>query len=159
MICESHIAYWHENRNIRQKNIDCAFHFSRRRISPIWFYRFSSELYFVKTGAREDSDETGIQNYGWKTGLAAVLFSFTWCNFSSESGTTSRVFRNHVILKREWKRKREREFYLPATVACYRNLSNTVSRKENKKIIKAIYEFRVKFIAISFERINQGNDA
>jgi len=73
-------------------SIERTFHFSRRRISSMWFYRLSSELYFAKTGAQEESNRTGIRNYEWETGPATVLISSASCNFSSESGKASSVF-------------------------------------------------------------------
>jgi len=82
-------------------SIERTFHFSRRRISSMWFYRLSSELYFAKTGAQEESNRTGIRNYEWETGPATVLISSASCNFSSESGKASSVFIARAVKKKK----------------------------------------------------------
>lgn len=112
-------------------SIERAFHFSRRRISWMWFYRLSSELYFAKTGAREEPDRTRIRNYEWETSPATVLISSASCNFSSESGKALSVF---IATLGPWKRKRplftrNSSFYChyPSDANCYKKVHKSES--------------------------------
>lgn len=134
-LCITRWRWWRcENQRhvgILVGSIERAFHFSRRRISWMWFYRLSSELYFAKTGAREEPDRTGIRNYEWETSPATVLISSASCNFSSESGKALSVF---IATLGPWKRKRplftrNSSFYChyPSDANCYKKVHKSGS--------------------------------
>lgn len=105
--------------------------FSRRRISSMWFYRLSSELYFAKTGAREEPDRTGIRNYEWETSPATVLISSAPCNFSNESRKASSVF-----VAMQGLRERKRPLFICNSSFSWHYLSDIVLFKKKSHIIR-----------------------